>query len=119
MFNGATVDTTAQTLAALNPVVDPPAPAPLPAPAIPGLFPSVGAAQAASSPTNPVKLAYGPWAVATIQAQPGMSPAYYLAETTQTAYQGYLFVWGICQQMRTQPGVAAQWDAQLATMAES
>ncbi len=72
-FGGVTTDTTAQTLASLNPVVNPPAP--VAPPALTGPYPSTGAAQAAASPINPVKLDYVSWAVATIQSYPGTTQA--------------------------------------------
>jgi len=116
-FGAVTTDTTAQTLASLNPVVNPPAP--VAPPALTGPYPSTGAAQAAASPINPVKLDYVSWAVATIQSYPGTSLAELAAETSQTAYKGYVQVWTIMQQMRQQPGVAAQYDAMLGAMAAS
>ena len=110
------VDTTAATLAALNPVVD----APVPAPPVPAtLYPSAGASQAAASPASPTKLDYATWVIATQESYPGDSAAELATETSQAAYQNYLQVWATMQQMRQQPGVAAELDALLASMAAS
>ena len=82
------------------------------------VYKSAGAAAAAASPINPVKLDYFDWKEATIESYPGENPQEQAADTTVKAYATYMAIWEICQIMRLQPGVAAQDDALLAQMAE-
>ncbi len=92
-----------------------PAPAPTapasPAPAAPaplatttGTYPTTTAAIIAASPWNPTRLSYTQWVLATMDSELSQSPAYYISETSPSAYKDYCNIWAICQAERAQPG---------------
>jgi len=113
---GGTVDTTAQTLKALNPVLNPPA-APAPAPAT--VYSTPGAAGAACSPAIAgLPLDYPTWKTATEESLPGTCAVCLAAETSPDAYLQYLNKWSVMQKIRQQGG-GATLDAVLASMAAS
>lgn len=96
-------DTTAETLAALNPVVNPPAAA-ASLRTTTGTYPTTSAAVVAASPWNPTKLTYTQWVLATMDSELAGSWPYYFSETTPAAYMDYCRIWAICQAERAQPG---------------
>jgi hypothetical protein len=80
------------------------------------LYSSVGAAQVAASPANPVMLDYATWFFATQESYPGTCAACLTAMTTPAAYAEYQKDWAVMQQIRAQGG-GAVLDKILASMA--